>query len=71
VDLEQVRAELAVSPSQSSASSQRTPKSTCSRRTVSGRGETASTGIRGRWAETRRAVRPLRVGTTIAARPSV
>ena len=36
-----------------------TPKSRFSRRTVSIRGETASTGTFGRWAETRRAVRPL------------
>src|SRR4051812_23545808 len=35
------------------------------------RGVTASTGTFGRWAETSRAVRPLLVGTTIAASPSV
>ena len=61
----------AVSPVHSSAISHWTPNSRLSRRTVSSRGEIASTGVRGRWAETSRAVRPLRVGTTIAASPSV
>ena len=47
-----------------------TPNSRLSRRTVSIYGEIASTGTLGRWAETRRAVRPLLVGTTSALRPS-
>src|SRR5918996_4369073 len=56
---------------QSSAITHWTPNSRLRRRTVSSRGEIASTGTCGRWAETSRAVRPLRVGTTSAASPSV
>ena len=56
--------------SSSSCRTQRTPNRRLSRRTVSIRGEIASTGTSGRCAETSRAVRPLRVGTTSAARPS-
>ena len=58
-------------PVHSSAIAHWTPNSRLSRRTVSIRGETASTGTLGRWAETSRAVRPERVGTISAARPSV
>ena len=47
-----------------------TPNSRFTRRTVSRRSDSASTGIRGRWADTSRGVRPLRVGTTSAARSS-
>jgi enoyl-CoA hydratase/carnithine racemase len=56
---------------QSSAITHSTPNRRLRRRTVSRRGEIASTGTCGRCADTSRAVRPLRVGTTSALRPSV
>ena len=53
-------------PVHSSAIAHWTPKRRFRRRTVSIRGETASTGTLGRCAETSLAVRPLVVGTTSA-----
>ena len=58
-------------PVHSSAITHWTPNRRLRRRTVSIRGETASTGTLGRCAETTRAVRPERVGTTSAVSPSV